>query len=185
VHVTPSDIDRLAATGTMVVHNPVSNLRLGSGIAPLAAFLAAGVAVALGTDGAASNDTQNPWETIKLAAVLPRLGTQDPAAWPSAATMIGLATRSGHRVTGLAIAEPRAGTVAEGAPADLIVFDDDPLAEIDVPSPHANLVFSPPSRGPRHVVARGRVLLRDRILTTIDEDSLRHRLRAHRREFAA
>jgi 5-methylthioadenosine/S-adenosylhomocysteine deaminase len=185
VHVTPPDIDRLAATGTVVVHNPVSNMRLGSGIAPLTAFLAAGVAVALGTDGAASNDTQNPWEAIKLAAMLPRLGTADPGAWPTAATMLELATRIGHRVTGLVATEPRAGTIADGAPADLIVFDDDPLAQLDDLRPEANLVLGSPSHRPRHVIACGRVLMRDRILTTIDEGAVRDRLRAYRRELAA
>jgi 5-methylthioadenosine/S-adenosylhomocysteine deaminase len=185
VHVTAPDIDRLAATGTVVVHNPVSNMRLGSGIAPLTAFLAAGVAVALGTDGAASNDTQNPWEAIKLAAMLPRLNTADPDAWPTAATMLALATRVGHRATGLAAVEPSAGTIADGAPADLIVFDNDPLAQLDEPRPGANLVFGSPLHGPRHVIARGRVLMRDRSLTTIDEDALRARLRAHRRERVA
>jgi 5-methylthioadenosine/S-adenosylhomocysteine deaminase len=185
VHVTAPDIDRLAATGTVVVHNPVSNMRLGSGIAPLTAFLAAGVAVALGTDGAASNDTQNPWEAIKLATMLPRVGTADPADWPSAATMLALATRVGHRVTGLAATEPGAGTIADGAPADLIVFDDDPLAQLDELRPEANLVLGSPSHRPCHVIARGRVLMRDRSLTTIDEAALRDRLRAHRRELAA
>jgi 5-methylthioadenosine/S-adenosylhomocysteine deaminase len=185
VHVSASDIERLAATGTVVVHNPVSNMRLGSGIAPLPAFLVAGVAVALGTDGAASNDTQNPWEVIKLAALLPRLGTGDPTAWPRAATILALATRGGHRVTGFAAAEPRAGTIADSAPADLIVFDDDPLAQLDQGSVEAILVLGAPAHRPRHVIARGRVLMRDRSLTTIDEDGLRDRLRAYRRELAA
>jgi 5-methylthioadenosine/S-adenosylhomocysteine deaminase len=185
VHITPPDMDRLAATGTVVVHNPVSNMRLGSGIAPLTPFLTAGVAVALGTDGAASNDTQNLWEAVKLAALLPRLGTGDPGTWPTAATMLALATRVGHRVTGLAATEPRAGTITDGALADLIVFDDDPLAHLDETRPEANLVLGSPSHRPRHVIARGRVLMRDRSLTTIDEDALRARLRVHRRELAA
>src|SRR6516165_6022480 len=159
VHVTASDIDRLAATGTVVVHNPVSNMRLGSGIAPLPAFLAAGVAVAL--------------------------GTADPTAWPRAATILALATRGGHRVTGFAAAEPCAGTIADSAPADLIVFDDDPLAQLDQGGVEAILVFGAPAHRPRHVIARGRVLMRDRSLTTIDEDGLRDRLRAYRRELAA
>jgi 5-methylthioadenosine/S-adenosylhomocysteine deaminase len=185
VHVTPTDIDRLAATGTVVVHNPVSNMRLGSGIAPLIAFLTAGVAVALGTDGAASNDAQNPWEAIKLAAMLPRLDSLDPKVWPTAASILEFATRIGHRVTGFAAAEPFAGTIAEGAPADIIVFDDDPLAHLDDLTAEANLVFGSPSHRPRHVIARGRVLMRDWGLTTVDEDGLRDRLRAHRREVAA
>jgi guanine deaminase len=185
VHVGAHDIKRLAATGTVVVHNPVSNLRLGSGVAPLSALLEAGVPVALGTDGAASNDTQNLWEAIKLAAMLPRLAIADARAWPTAATMLELATRAGHRVTGLAASEPLAGRIVEGAPADLVVFDDDPLLQLDGARPEANLVFGAPAPRPRHVIARGRVLLRDRHLTTIDEDALRHRLRAYRRELAA
>jgi cytosine/adenosine deaminase-related metal-dependent hydrolase len=185
VHVSASDIDRMAATGTVVVHNPVSNLRLGSGIAPLPALLAAGVTVALGTDGAASNDTQNPWEAIKLAATLPRLGSADPSAWPSAITVLELATRMGHRASGLASSEPRAGTIADGAPADLVVFDDDPLAQLDGPQPEASLVLGSPAHRPRHVIARGRVLMRDGCLTTIDEHHLRDRFRAYRRELAA
>jgi 5-methylthioadenosine/S-adenosylhomocysteine deaminase len=158
-------------------------MRLGSGIAPLSAFLAAGVAVALGTDGAASNDTQNPWEAIKLAAMLPRLGTADPRTWPTAAVVLDLATRVGHRVTGFAAIEPGAGTIAQGAPADLIVFDNDPLAQIDGASPEPGLVLGSPR--PRDVIAQGRVLMRNRSLTTIDEDALRERLRTHRRELAA
>src|SRR5262249_3777741 len=99
--------------------------------------------------------------------------------------ILALASCGGHRVSGLAAAEPRAGTIADGAPADLIVFDDDPLAQLDDTSAEANLVFGSPAHGPRHVIARGRVLMRDRSLTTIDEDGLRDRLRAHRRELAA
>ena len=185
VHVAPPDIDRLAASGTVVVHNPVSNMRLGSGIAPLTSFLDAGVAVALGTDGAASNDTQNPWEAIKLATLLPRLGTADPHAWPSAATMLELAIRVGHRASGFAADEPHAGTCADGAPADLIVFDDDPLAQLDERSPEASLVLGSPSHRPRHVIVGGSALMRDWTLTTIDEEALRHRLRDFTRELAA
>jgi len=183
VHVTEMDIERLAATRTVVVHNPVSNSRLGSGIAPLPALLAAQVAVALGTDGAASNDTQDLWEALKLASLLPRLSASPPSSWPSATALLDMATRQGHCATGLALDEPLAGTIVVGAPADLIIFDDDPLAFQSEAAPGASLIFGVHPE-PRHVIARGRVLMRDHALTTIDEAKLRQRLRSCRRELA-
>jgi 5-methylthioadenosine/S-adenosylhomocysteine deaminase len=184
VHVTEMDIGRLAATRTAVVHNPVSNSRLGSGIAPLPALLAAQVAVALGTDGAASNDTQDLWEALKLAALLPRLHASPPSSWPSAATLLDMATRRGHCATGLALDEPLAGVIAVGAPADLIIFDDDPLSFPSDAAPAASLVFGIHPE-PRHVVARGRILMRDHVLTTIDEAALRQRLKSCRKDIFA
>jgi 5-methylthioadenosine/S-adenosylhomocysteine deaminase len=184
VHVTEMDIERLAATRTAVVHNPVSNSRLGSGIAPLPALLAARVPVALGTDGAASNDTQDLWEALKLAALLPRLNGSPPSSWPPATNLLDMATRQGHCATGLALDAPSAGTIAVGAPADLIIFDDDPLAFQSDAAPAASLVFGVRSE-PRHVIARGRILMRDHVLATIDEADLRDRLRSCRKELAA
>jgi 5-methylthioadenosine/S-adenosylhomocysteine deaminase len=181
VHVSETDIERLAATQTTVVHNPVSNSRLGSGMAPLPALLAAQVPVALGTDGAASNDAQDLWEVLKLAALLPRLAGSPPSCWPSATTLLDMATRQGHSVTGLARNEPLAGVIQVGAPADLIIFDDDPLAFQSDATLTASLVFGVHPE-PRHVIARGRVLMRDHVLTTIDEAELRQRLRPHRKE---
>jgi len=184
VHVTDEDIARLAVSGTVAVHNPVSNSRLGSGIARLPALLAAGVAVALGTDGAASNDAQDMWEVLKLAALLPRLSESQPSSWPSAATLLDMATRQGQAASGLARSEPLAGLIAAGAPADLIVLDDDPLVIQGDADPAASLVLGARPQ-PRHVIARGRVLLRDRVLTTIDEAALRRRLRSRRKDLVA
>jgi len=106
VHVSDDDIARLAAAGAVAVHNPVSNSRLGSGVARLPALLAAGVVVALGTDGAASNDSQDMWEVLKLAALLPRLSGAPPSSWPSAATLIDMATRQGHLASARARTTP-------------------------------------------------------------------------------
>jgi cytosine/adenosine deaminase-related metal-dependent hydrolase len=184
VHVNGADVERLARSRATVVHNPLANARLGSGVAPVTSFVAAGVRVALGTDGAASNDTQDPWESIKLAALLPRLNEPKPAAWPSSTTILDMATRQGHGATGLAASDPLAGVIARGAPADLIVFDDDPLALHSDAAPAASLVLGR-RREPRHVIARGRFLMRDHQLTTIDEAGLRHRLRSLRRDVAA
>lgn len=175
IHVSRNDIERLAERQAAVVHNPVSNLRLGSGIAPVPAFIGAGIPVALGTDGAASNDTQDLWESVKLAALLSRIGEQEAGHWPAAATILDMATRRGHAATGLARTEPLAGTISAGAPADLIVFDRDPLSLHSDDAPAASLVFGR-RREPRHVIANGRFLMRDRELVTIDEAGLRRRL---------
>jgi len=185
VHVNEDDIGRMAARGATAIHNPLANLRLGSGIADLTGLLATGVPVALGTDGAASNDTQNPWEVIKTAALLPRVRVADETRWPGAETILDLATQQGHRVTGLALDEPLAGLVVEGAPADLIVLEDDPLSHIEAAHPAASLVLGTPARRPRHVIARGRVLLRDGKLTTIDEERLRGMLGSQAKDLAA
>src|SRR5207245_9272710 len=139
--------------------------------------------VRLGTTGGRDKNTQTPWGARSSPAILPRLGTADPRTCPPAAVVLDLATRVGHRVTGFAAIEPGAGTTAQGAPADLIVFDNDPLAQIDGASPEPGLVLGSPR--PRDVIAQGRVLMRNRSLTTIDEDALRERLRTHRRELAA
>ncbi len=185
VHIGADDIDLLAARETTAIHNPLANLRLGSGVADLVGFLQAGVPIAFGTDGAASNDTQNLWEVIKTAALLPRVAVSDENQWPAANTLLKLATEQGHRVTGLAFREPLAGHVVEGAPADLVVFDDDPLAHIDADRPAGSLVLGSPGRRPRHVIACGRVLLRDGTLTTIDEDRLRRSFGTYTEELAA
>ena len=141
MHVTEIDIERLAATQTAVVHNPVSNSRLGSGIAPLPALLAAQVVVALGTDGAASNDTQDLWRRSSWRRCCRALDGSPPSSQPSATTLLDMATRQGHCATGLALDEPLAGMIAVGAPADLIIFDDDPLAFQSDAAPAASLCF--------------------------------------------
>src|SRR5262249_61866040 len=91
----------------------------------------------------------------------PARGPPAPPVGRGAPPTPGLGGGGGDRVSGLAAAEPRAGTIADGAPADLIVFDDDPFAQLDDTSAEANLVFGSPAHRPRHVIARGRVLMRD------------------------
>lgn len=184
VHVNGADIERLARSRAIVVHNPLANARLGSGIAPLASFLGAGVRVGLGTDGSASNDTQDLWEAAKLAALLPRLTEPDAEKWPSTPTILDMATRQSHAATGLAANDPLAGTIVPGAPADLIVFEDDPLALHSAAAPAASLVLGA-RREPCHVIARGRFLMRDHALLTVDEARLRRRLRALRKDMVA
>jgi 5-methylthioadenosine/S-adenosylhomocysteine deaminase len=119
VHVDADDRAVLAACGVGVAHNPASNCKLGSGIAPAAALAAAGVRVGLGTDGPASTDSLSMWETMRLAGWLAKAAAQDAAALP-ARTLLGWATREAAAVLGLGSV---CGRIAPGLRADLCLVD--------------------------------------------------------------
>jgi cytosine/adenosine deaminase-related metal-dependent hydrolase len=147
VHLGDEELDLMAAAGTRMVHNPVANLRLGSGIAPVARALERGVAVAVGTDGAGSNDTQDMLEAAKLACLLPRAGRPD-AEWPTPEQALAMAT-GGARLS-------------PGARADLIAVDLGAAAFAGARPAElaARLLFAARPGDIRHVVAGGAFLLR-------------------------
>lgn len=119
VHLSPDEIQILASRGVRVIHNPVSNMFLGDGIAPVVEMLKAGVTVALGTDGSASNNSQDMFEVVKTAALLQRARLQDPTAIrPMQA--LRMATINGARALGLG---RLVGSLEPGKRADLIVLD--------------------------------------------------------------
>jgi 5-methylthioadenosine/S-adenosylhomocysteine deaminase len=163
------DLDLVATRGCSVVHNPVSNLRLGSGIAPLLELRERGCAVALGTDGAASNDSQNMFGSLKLAALLHRVVRPDYDRWPSAADVFRMATVNGARAAGF---DARVGRIAVGMQADLVL--------LDLRAPHyhprndlfAQLVYGEAGGSVRTVLVAGRVVLEEGRVTTIDEPAL-------------
>ncbi|MEX2355578.1 MAG: amidohydrolase, partial [Thermaerobacterales bacterium] len=116
VHVDDRDIKILAETGTAVAHNPISNLKLASGIAPVNAMLDAGITVGLGTDGACSTNHLNLFEEMRLAAWLQKVSAQDAAAF-HAATAFRMATVEGARACGLT----DVGRIAPSYQADLVI----------------------------------------------------------------
>lgn len=155
----------LADAGATVVHCPTSNLKLGSGIADIVALRDAGIRVAIGTDGPASNDDLNMFEEIRLAALLARGTHTDPTVL-SAAAAFDMATRGGGRAIGM----PDIGELAVGSWADLVRVDlDHPaLAPHVADDLFAHLVWA---GGPDHVTdvwVAGRQVVRDRTVTTID-----------------
>ena len=166
VHVHPDELRTLAKAGGHAVHCPSSNLKLGSGIAPVPELLAAGVNVGLAADGAACNDTLDAFVELRLAALLPRprLG---PAAL-SARQVVELATLGGARAMGL---EAELGSIEVGKRADLVLLD---LARPGtVPwggDVYGRIVFAAGRSDVRSVWIDGRPVLRDGRLLTVDEE---------------
>ncbi len=176
VHVSPEDIDLLAEFEAGVSHNPVSNLKLASGVAPVPAMVAAGVKVGLGTDGAASNNTLDLLRDMQIAALLHKGITGDPTVLPAKA-MIEMATSEGARVLGLS---DRIGRLTEGREADLVCIKVEGPHTAPMYDPYSHLVFAARAADVRHVVIRGRIVVRNRALQTLDLD----RIEAQTREFS-
>jgi cytosine/adenosine deaminase-related metal-dependent hydrolase len=177
VWVDTEGIARLARQGTNVVHCPSSNLKLGSGIAPIPEMLAAGCRVGLGADGAPCNNRLDAFTEMRLAALIqkPRLG---PEALP-AAQALELATLGGARALGL---ETEIGSVEVGKRADLIVLDLEGVhtqpAEADLIS---RIVYSARAADVRHVLVDGRVVVKDGVLKTANVEEIRRAANAQAR----
>ncbi|HEY3280324.1 MAG TPA: 5'-deoxyadenosine deaminase [Gemmatimonadales bacterium] len=162
VWVDQEGIARLARQGTNVVHCPSSNLKLGSGVAPVPEMLAAGCRVALGADGAPCNNRLDAFAEMRLAALIqkPRLG---PDALP-AAQVLELATLGGARALGL---ETEIGSIEVGKRADLIALDlDGPHAQPAEADLVSRIVYSARAADVRHVLVDGRVVVKDGALKT-------------------
>ena len=169
VHLSEEDIEILAQEGVGVSHNPVSNLKLASGIAPVPRMLAAGVKLSIGTDGTASNNRLDVLRDVQLAALLHKGVSGDPTVLP-ARTALELATIGGARVLGL---EDRVGTLSEGKEADLVCIALEGPNAVPLYDPESHLIYAARSADVRHVLVRGRVLVRDRELETIDLERVR------------
>jgi 5-methylthioadenosine/S-adenosylhomocysteine deaminase len=168
VWATPADIEILKTRGVAVSHNPESNMKLASGVAPVPAFLAAGLAVGLGTDGAASNNDLDMFESMRMAAFLHKVQSGDPRAIP-AATALEMATIDGARALGL---EKQIGSLEAGKKADLVVVSMSSARQTPMYDPISHLVYASRGDDVRTVVVNGRVLMRNRKLTTLDEASV-------------
>lgn len=171
VHVNQEDIGILAEKNVRVSHNPGSNLKLGSGIAPLPEMLAAGVTVGLGTDGTASNNNLNMFEEMHMAAMIHKGTHEDPLAVP-AKQAFGVATQGGYRAIGV----DDGGVLEEGALADVILVDLEAPHLAPVYQPLSALVYSAQASDVRTTIVNGQVLMKDRKLLTLDEDEIKQKI---------
>lgn len=163
--LTDAEIELLAQTGVNVTHCPESNLKLASGFCPVHKLVKAGVNVALGTDGAASNNDLDMLGEMRTAALLAKGVAQEATALP-AATALAMATLNGAKALGL---EERVGSLKSGKAADLTAIDLAAPALQPVYDPISQIVYAAGREQVTDVWINGRRLLRDRRLTTIDE----------------
>ncbi len=168
VHLSDEEIDILAANKAGIAHNPGSNMKLASGVAPVARLLAKGVTVGLGTDGAASNNNLDMMEEVRLAALLQKVHTADPTAVP-AMQALQMATVLGAKALGL---HEQIGTLAPGKRADLIIFN--------LKAPHLTpkhdlaslLVYAASDADIETVMIDGKIVMENRRLLTLDEEKI-------------
>ncbi|MFQ5795073.1 MAG: amidohydrolase [Candidatus Bipolaricaulia bacterium] len=172
VHVSDEDIERLVAHGVHVVHNPGSNLKLASGIAPVERMLEAGIPVALGTDGAASNNNLDMLEEIRLASLLQKVEHQDPTA-VSALEALRMGTVHGAMALGF----DGIGVLEAGGPADLIIVDLDQVHMVPNYNLISNLVYAGQSGDVETVIVNGQIVMEARKILTFDEAQVKRRVR--------
>lgn len=166
VWVDDEDLDLLAKRDATVVHNPVSNLRLGSGVAPVPDMLRRGIAVALGSDGAASNDGQNMLEVMKMASLLP--GARGFSERPTVPDILAMTTGS----VGGRFGMDGIGSIAIGRQADLVVFEGADARLHPRHDIHRQIVFGGAGLTVLHVVIGGRIVVRDGEIQTFDEKAV-------------
>lgn len=174
VHMTQleqHEIAMLAAHGVHVLHCPESNMKLASGFCPVARLAAAGVNVALGTDGAASNNDLDMFGEMRSAALLAKAVAGDASAVP-AATALRMATLNGARALGL---EDMLGSLLPGKAADLVAVDLGGIATQPIYNPISHLVYATGRHQVTDVWVAGRHLLRGGALLTVDETDLAQR----------
>ncbi|MBN1267622.1 MAG: amidohydrolase family protein, partial [Anaerolineales bacterium] len=151
------EITQIARSGAVVIHCPVSNAVLGSGIAPVARMAESGIPIFLGTDGPASNDTQDTWETLKAAVSLARITNLDPTILPpSQALSMALAGKILH----------------EGSDADLILVDISHSRVWPVLDPTSALVLGTHGSDVDTVICGGRLLMQNKKILIFDEEAL-------------
>jgi 5-methylthioadenosine/S-adenosylhomocysteine deaminase len=168
VHLSPTDIELLGRRGASIAHCPASNLKLGSGIAPIAELAAAGVNIGIGTDGAASNDRLDMVSEMRLAALLAKGARSDPRALPAPAALEA-ATLGGARALGL---DSRIGSIEVGKEADLTAFDLSALETQPLYEPLPQLVYSAGREHVTDVWVAGQHVVKRRQLLAEGQDGL-------------
>lgn len=171
-----TDLAILKRRGVGVVHNPQSNMKLASGVAPVPKMMAEGVLVGLGTDGAASNNDLNMWEEMDTVAKLHKVFTGDPKVI-SAQQAFELATIRGAQALHL---EKEIGSLEVGKRADILIIDRDTLNQIPLYNIYSDLVYATKGSDVQTVIINGRVVMRNRRLLTLNETTVKTEARALR-----
>src|SRR6266436_1882304 len=176
--VWPSEeeLGLLKKLGVGIVHNPQSNMKLASGVAPVPEMLKEDLPVGLGTDGAASNNDLNLWEEMDTAAKLHKVISKDPKV-VNAAEAFEMATIRGARALHL---EQEIGSIEKGKRADLVIVDLDDLNQTPSYNIYSDLVYATKAGDVQTVIIEGRIVMRDRRLLTLNEETIKADARRYR-----
>lgn len=174
VHLSERDLELLAEHDATVLHNPLSNLKLGSGIAPVDRMLERGIRVALGTDGPVSSNDLDPWTAMRFAGLLQRGARRDPVLTP-AREIVRMVTVEGAAGLGLG---DRIGSLEPGKRADLVLIDLDRPHLVPMFDVYAQLAYAVGRDDVRSTMIDGRWVMRDRKVLTLDERAVLEAARA-------
>ena len=174
VWASAAEVELLASRQVGIAHNPESNMKLASGIAPVPAYLAAGAAIGLGTDGAASNNDLDMFEAMRLASLLHKVHTGDPRV-VSAEQALEMATIGGARALGMSSV---IGSLEPAKRADLIVVSVAAARQTPMYNPVSHLVYVARGDDVQTTIVNGHVLMRDRKVVTLDEPAVLREARA-------
>ena len=167
VHLSDDEIKIIKEKKIRVAHNPGSNMKLASGIAPVKKLLAEGVTVALGTDGASSNNNLDMLEEVRLASFLSKVSELDPLAIP-AAQALQMGTEYGAKALGL----QNIGRLEENYKADIVLYDMNGVEWQPCYNSVSLLVYSANSSSVDTVIVDGKILMEKRELKTLDEEKI-------------
>ncbi|WP_420101456.1 amidohydrolase family protein [Bosea sp. (in: a-proteobacteria)] len=169
IWVDNDDLDLLAASGAVVAHNPVSNLRLGSGVMPFRAMRDRGIPICLGVDEAITDDAVNMWSVIKTAGMIHNLTGSDYRRWPQAKEILDCAIGGGARAMGLS---GELGAIAPGQLADLILLDLETPAFTPLNDVSRQLVHCENGHSVRMTIVAGAIVAENGVVTSVNETAI-------------
>ena len=173
VHLSDNEIEIMKAKNVRVAHNPTSNTKLASGIAPVNKMMNAGLTVGIGTDGASSNNNLDMLEEIRLAALLAKIDTLSPLTLP-ADTALKMGTEYGAKAVGF----ENVGRIEQGYKADIVLWDMRGVEWQPNYNPVSLLIYSANSSSADTVIVNGKILMQGRELKTLDEEKIIHEFNA-------
>lgn len=175
IWIDDEDVKLLADAGAALVHNPLSNLRLGSGLARIQPMLQRGLNVGIGTDAACTSDTLNMYESARLASYISRIQTHESQRWLTGRDVLAMATAGGATALGLG---DRIGRLIPGFKADIVFLDACSFNYVPLNDPMRQVAFGENGAAVKMVMVGGRIIVEDGRLLTVDRDKLRHQAQA-------
>jgi 5-methylthioadenosine/S-adenosylhomocysteine deaminase len=180
IWVTDDDIEMMGKAGVSIVHNTISNQKLGAGVAPIRKLLSAGVNVGLGSDGICSNDTPRMFDVMHAAGLIHKINNPDWKRWLTASEVLHACTHGGART---ALIQDEVGSLEAGKKADLLILDMHSINFAPLNDIRNHLVYCENGSSIETVMVHGEVVAQDGVLTKVDEKALLAELRAAMPEF--